>query len=51
MESGRCAITGILLCMGLFSRFYAKEALRRFQGDRLVLRAYGESIQLQPIML
>src|ERR1700675_912007 len=49
----------ILLCMGLFSRFCvqalrctAEETLRRVQDTRsLVLRAYGESIQLQPIML
>ena len=49
----------ILLCMGLFSRFciqalrYTAEQARRHVGDTrsLVLRAYGESIQLQAIVL
>ena len=54
-----CEPGPILLCMGLFSRFCvralrctAEEALRCVRDTRsLVLRAYGESIQLQPIML
>src|SRR5450631_245770 len=55
----RCEPGPILLCMGLFSRFCvwaprctAGEALRCVRGTRsLVLRAHGESIQLQCIML
>src|SRR3981081_1987720 len=60
-----CELGPILLCMGLFSRFCVRctahsvsktrvnalaEALRRVRDARsLVHRAYGESIQLQPI--
>jgi hypothetical protein len=55
----RCEPGPILLCMGLFSRFcvwaprcIAEEALRCVRDTRsLVLRAHGESIQLQCIML
>src|SRR5712691_4666440 len=55
----RCEPGPILLCMGLFSRFCvwaprctAEEALRCVRDTRsLVLRAHGESIQLQCIML
>jgi hypothetical protein len=55
----RCDPEPILLCMGLFSRFCvralrctAEEALRCVRDTRsLVLRAYGDSIQLQLIML
>src|ERR1700716_707511 len=53
-----CSPDPILLCMGLFSRFCvwaprctAEEALRCVRDARsLVLRAHGESIQLQCIM-
>jgi len=54
----RCERGPILLCMGLFSRFCVwaprcttEEALRCVRDARsLVLRAHGESIQLQCIM-
>jgi hypothetical protein len=54
-----CEPGPILLCMGLFSRFCvwaprcaAEEALRCVRDARsLVLRAHGESIQLQCIMV
>jgi hypothetical protein len=54
-----CEKEPILLCMGLFSRFCvralrctADESLRCVRDTKsLALRAYGESIQLQPIML
>src|SRR6266849_5055020 len=53
----RCEPGPILLCMGLFSRFCvwaprctAEEPLRCVRDTRsLVLRAHGESIQLQCI--
>ena len=55
----RCEPGPILLCMGLFSRFCvwapqctSEEALPCVRDTRsLVLRAHGESIQLQCIML
>ena len=54
-----CEPEAVLLCMGVFSRFCvralrctAEESLRCIRDTRsVVLRAYGESIQLQPIML